>query len=193
VAAGTIVLAIALLIINIGASFRPTGGVDGDVADTETGLTPSSSLAVAASSNSSTGVPSSPTATSSNPTQTAAPGEVVGPPPPHVGTPAPTATPAPTPKPTPAPTPKPTPARTPRPTPAPTPHPTASPAPTPTCKVVPDLVGKKVSAARSTWTGAGFTGSFSPNGQNNLTVATQNRTPGACLPPTTTITVTTAH
>jgi hypothetical protein len=49
-----------------------------------------------------------------------------------------------------------------------------------------------VAAARSAWTGAGFTGSFSPNGQNKLIVATQNRTPGACLPPTTTITVTTA-
>jgi hypothetical protein len=48
-----------------------------------------------------------------------------------------------------------------------------------------------VASARSAWKGAGFTGSFTPaNGQNKMVVQTQNRTPGSCMPPTSTITVT---
>jgi beta-lactam-binding protein with PASTA domain len=57
---------------------------------------------------------------------------------------------------------------------------------------VPNLVGKTLANARSAWKAAGFTGSItSTNGQQgNLKVETQNRTPGACMPATTTITVT---
>lgn len=48
-----------------------------------------------------------------------------------------------------------------------------------------------VQAARTAWSGAGFSGSFSPaHGNNAKIVQTQDRTPGACLPPATTITVT---
>jgi hypothetical protein len=56
---------------------------------------------------------------------------------------------------------------------------------------VPDLVGKTLANARSTWKAAGFTGPLVSNSQQgNLKVLTQDRTPGACLPATTTITVT---
>jgi hypothetical protein len=93
--------------------------------------------------------------------------------------------PAPTPGPTPAPTPTPVPGASPTPTPAPTPVP---------CIVVPDLVNpapETVDAARAEWAGAGFTGSFSPaNGQNNKTVLSQSLAPGACVAPTTSISVT---
>jgi beta-lactam-binding protein with PASTA domain len=75
------------------------------------------------------------------------------------------------------------------PTPTPTPNPT--PAPTPDCETVPDLVGLTVANARATWTAAGFTGAFGPAfGLNNKIVETQNRSAGACLPATTTISVT---
>ena len=48
-----------------------------------------------------------------------------------------------------------------------------------------------VSAARAAWTDAGFTGAFIPaTGQNKFKVATQNPTAGACLPATATMTVT---
>jgi hypothetical protein len=189
VAAGTIVLAIALLIINIGAAFRPTGGLDGNLAGSETGGSASPSAAVSAASTGPTGFSPSPTAATTNPTASSTSGQAVGPPT-VPGTPAPTATPAPTPtptpKPTPAPTPKPTPAPTPRPTPAPTPQ------PTPACKTVPNLIGKTLAAARSAWKAAGFTGALtSTNGKKGqLIVQTQNRTPGACMPASTTITVT---
>lgn len=102
---------------------------------------------------------------------------------------APTSTPAPTATPTPTPTPS----ASSSPTPTPTPTPTAS--PTPSCRIVPNLVGLKVSAARSAWTAAGFTGSFSPsNGQNNKTVTNQvtnpSSAPGQCIAATASVTVT---
>lgn len=106
-------------------------------------------------------------------------------------TPTPTPGPTPTPTPDPGPTPTPTPDPGPTPTPTPTPSPTPTPTPTPVCKVVPNMVGMTVANARTAWTGAGFTGSFSPtNGQNNKTVNTQSQTAGACLPVTTTVSVT---
>jgi beta-lactam-binding protein with PASTA domain len=74
-----------------------------------------------------------------------------------------------------------------------TPTPTPTPSPTPACATVPNLVGKTFANARTAWTAAGFTGAFSPaNGQNKFIVGSQNRAPGDCLPPSTTITVTTA-
>jgi Flp pilus assembly protein TadG len=72
-----------------------------------------------------------------------------------------------------------------------TPGPT--PTPTPACLTVPDLAnppGETVAQARNEWTAAGFTGAFSPNGQNSKIVTGQNRTPGACLPLATSVTVT---
>ena len=90
--------------------------------------------------------------------------------------------------------PAPTPGPTPVPTPAPTPGGTPTPTPTP-CLVVPDLVNpspETVGQARSEWTGAGFTGSFSPNGNglNGRTVLGQSLAPGTCVPANTSITVT---
>jgi hypothetical protein len=73
------------------------------------------------------------------------------------------------------------------------PSPTPSATPTPACFVVPDLMspaGETVGQARSEWASAGFTGAFIPNGHNNDVVASQNQTPGACLPASTTVTVT---
>ena len=95
-------------------------------------------------------------------------------------------TPATTPSPTPAPS-----AASSTPTPTPTPYPTA----TPSCRTVPNLVGLTVSAARTAWTNAGFTGSFSPsNGQNNKTVTNQvtnpSSAPGQCIAATASVTVT---
>jgi beta-lactam-binding protein with PASTA domain len=56
---------------------------------------------------------------------------------------------------------------------------------------VPDLLGLTVANARAAWTVAGFTGAFSPaNGHDNVNVLSQSRTIGACLPATSTITVT---
>ena len=107
-------------------------------------------------------------------------------------TPGPTvpgATPTPKPPATAAPTTTPSPS----PTPSPAPTPTPTPEPPPACHTVPDLVGLTVGNARSAWAAAGFTGAFSPaNGQTNRIVATQNRTPGACLPPGTSVSVTSA-
>jgi hypothetical protein len=104
----------------------------------------------------------------------------------------------PSPAPTVAPTPSPTPTAAPTPTqvaatPTPTPVPTAS--PTPNCRLVPTLEGFSVSAARTKWRDAGFTGSFTPSsGQNNKTVITQTTNPtsrpGDCIPPNSTVTVT---
>jgi hypothetical protein len=71
-----------------------------------------------------------------------------------------------------------------------------TPAPTPTpppCVVVPDLKNpapETVGQARAEWTSAGFTGSFSPSGQNSKVVIGQSQTPGACLPASTSVTVT---
>ena len=60
---------------------------------------------------------------------------------------------------------------------------------------VPNLVGMTVSQARIAWTGAGFTGSFTPaSGSNSDNVDAQttspSSSPGQCEPPTTTVTVT---
>ncbi len=92
--------------------------------------------------------------------------------------------PAVTPGPTPVPTPTPGPGATPTPTPTPTPVP---------CITVPDLVNpapETVAQARAEWSAAGFTGSFSPNGQNNRTVLSQSVAPGTCMAPTTSVSVT---
>jgi hypothetical protein len=64
-------------------------------------------------------------------------------------------------------------------------------------KIVPNMVGLTVANARTSWTGAGFTGSFSPaTGQDTETVASQvtspSSTPGSCLVATATVTVTTS-
>jgi len=64
-------------------------------------------------------------------------------------------------------------------------------------KTVPNMVGLAVSAARSSWTTAGFTGAFSPaSGQDTETVTAQNTnpasSPGGCLVATATVTVTTS-
>lgn len=75
-------------------------------------------------------------------------------------------------------------------TPAPTPTPTPTPSP---CIVVPDLKNpapETVGQARTEWSAAGFTGAFSPSGQNTKTVTGQSQTPGVCLPATTSVTVT---
>ena len=75
---------------------------------------------------------------------------------------------------------------------------TPSPAPTPPpCagkKTVPNLAGQSVAAARAAWTGAGFTGAFTPaSGFNAETVTGQTTnpvsTPGQCIVPTATVTV----
>jgi hypothetical protein len=96
--------------------------------------------------------------------------------------PGPTVTPAPTV--TAAPTPRPTPVPTPRPTPVPTPRPT--PRPTPACQSVPNLKTMTVSSARSAWTDAGFSGTFSsdPQGHGNYIVVGQTPAAGACVPTT---------
>ena len=65
---------------------------------------------------------------------------------------------------------------------------------TPTCRSVPNLQGFTLPAARSAWTDAGFTGAFLPNGNNSQVVASQvtvpASSPGECMEPPTTITVT---
>jgi Flp pilus assembly protein TadG len=70
---------------------------------------------------------------------------------------------------------------------------TPSPTPTPTCLIVPDLKNpapETVAQARTEWAAAGFTGAFSPSGQNSTTVTGQDQVPGACLPASTSVTVT---
>ena len=65
----------------------------------------------------------------------------------------------------------------------------------PTCRVVPDMVGMLVLDARLAWTGALFTGNFYPAGtsQDGEEVTAQYLTPsaspGACVEPSTTVTV----
>ena len=69
--------------------------------------------------------------------------------------------------------------------------PAPTPTPTPACRNVPGLVGQTVLAARGAWSAAGFTGLLNPtNGHDNATVLTQSESPGACLPPSSSITVT---
>jgi hypothetical protein len=56
---------------------------------------------------------------------------------------------------------------------------------------VPVLVGLTVSNARAAWTGAGFTGAFSPaKGHDDMIVETQSQVARACLPEATVIAVT---
>ena len=140
-------------------------------------------------------------ATNPTPRPTVAPGPTTaptqGPPTPTPGSPpSPTPTPTsppfpPLPTPTPDPTATPTPASTPTPAPTPAPTPQPTPAPTPECIVVPNLVGLTVANARAEWADAGFTGSFTPGaGLNNKIVESQSQAVGACLPATTSVTVT---
>jgi beta-lactam-binding protein with PASTA domain len=58
-------------------------------------------------------------------------------------------------------------------------------------KLVPNLLGMTVATARSTWTSAGFTGTFTPSPGSSDTdqVTGQNVVSGTCKPPSTTITV----
>jgi hypothetical protein len=132
------------------------------------------------------------------PTAGPGPGPTLGPPKPTPGTPpGPTPTPTPMlftpPPPSPSATPEPTFGPTPSPTPAPTPVPTPQPTPDPApeCGVVPDLVGLTVANARVEWAEAGFTGGFIPAaGLINKIVESQSQVAGACLPATTSVTVT---
>jgi Flp pilus assembly protein TadG len=69
--------------------------------------------------------------------------------------------------------------------------------PPPVCNgaIVPNLVGASVAGARGLWTGAGFTGSFTPaSGSDTETVLTQTTSPasspGDCLAKTAVVTVT---
>jgi hypothetical protein len=60
---------------------------------------------------------------------------------------------------------------------------------------VPDLVHngaatQTVSQARDEWSAAGFTGTFSPNGQNPKIVLSQSIPAGNCVAPSTAISVT---
>ena len=58
---------------------------------------------------------------------------------------------------------------------------------------MPDFLGppaNTVGEARNEWQAAGFTGSFSPNGQNSRTVLTQSIPGNTCAAPNSTMTVT---
>ena len=184
-AIGTLVVALALLGLAFGGPLGSTAGF--------TEATPTPALAVVASpASDATGSPSvnpsvdaiaseapipRPTSRTRRPDSTATTdGNTPEPP---TAAPTPAATPAPTPRPT----------ATPVRTPSPTPRPTPTPQPTPSCKVVPELVGSTVAAARAAWTAAGFTGAFSPLGHNAAIVTKQNHAAGACLAPSTTVTV----
>jgi hypothetical protein len=67
----------------------------------------------------------------------------------------------------------------------------------PPCRTVPNLKGVLVATARTSWTSAGFTGSFIPPDQNAMVVTDQVTSPTAstpgvsCISPTSSITVTT--
>jgi hypothetical protein len=200
------VLAIAVLALTLGGGFQSVSGVNDTtatatpiiVAGASASSAPSSSpigsyagVTAAPSISNDPGVvpgtqaPSAPVTITADPTtrpdQTDTPGST-----PRT-TPRPPVTAAPTTRPTTAPTPQPTPV----PTPAPTPVPTPAPTPPPTCVTVPNLVGSTVAAARTAWAAAGFTGVLSPaHGQDTKIVQTQSQSAGACLPPSTTITVT---
>lgn len=66
----------------------------------------------------------------------------------------------------------------------------------PSCRTVPNLKGMTVPSARSSWTAAGFVGSFTPPNQNAFVVTAQATSPTAstpgvsCIPPSSTIIVT---
>jgi len=75
--------------------------------------------------------------------------------------------------------------------------PLISPPPTPTCLYVPNLKGMTVSEARSAWSMAGFTGTFTPTSQDTMVVTDQVTTPtsqpGDCLEPDTSVAVSYAN
>lgn len=73
--------------------------------------------------------------------------------------------------------------------------PPSAPPSSPACLIVPNLAdfnggSETVGQARAEWTAAGFTGSFSPSGQNNRIVLGQSIVPGACVAASSAITVT---
>jgi len=199
ITAAVLVLAISLLGLTLGGGFRRAGGVEGatatapDAAATDPSASSSDPLVAAGTAPVPTPRPVG-TRTLQSPGVTQQPGPLDTAAPTPTPTLGPTATPTlpatqTPPTPTPTPTPRPTP--TPTPTPAPTPTPTPTPLPTPACLTVPDLVGLTVESARSAWTAAGFTGSFSPStGPPKKHVLTQDQTPGSCMPPSTKIVVT---
>jgi hypothetical protein len=188
IAGAALVMVAVVLAVTLGSGIRATGGVEGavfvpsDRAGRSVGPSPSGSpKGTAGGSAGATTAPSGP----ARPFPTAAGGNDGG----TTSTPAPN--PAPTPTPTPSPKATPTPIPTPRPTPRPTATPNPTPKPTPGCLTVPSLKGKTVQGARTAWTAAGFTGSFTPaHGQDTKVVQTQSQTAGACLPATTSIVVT---
>jgi hypothetical protein len=210
VAAGALVMVAIVLALTVGGTFRPVGGVEGTVyvpPSATSGATPSAGgttsplpttdPAATATAGVSPGGSHATTqpggvgsigGTSTPPPTGTTPAPTIGPRQPPTSTP----TPGPNPTPTSAPTaiPTPTPTTAPTPTAAPTPTPAATPTPTaPSCKVVPDLVGRTVQNAKTAWTAAGFTGSFTVEGKGPK-VQTQDPTSGQCLPATTNIVVT---
>jgi outer membrane biosynthesis protein TonB len=210
-AAAALVMVAMVLGVTVARGIRPVGGVEGSVnvpASTATARTVSSSPSGdPAAPDGSTGASATPTGSGSQAADPAggtggsdgAPTpRPLGPTPPATTTETPTPTPTsiPTPTATRTPTPTPTPTATPTPTPTPTPPPTPTPSPTPTptpptCKTVPTLVDQTVQKARTAWAAAGFTGALqAPNGSPKKIVKTQDQTPGACLPPSTTVVVT---
>jgi hypothetical protein len=193
-----VVLAVAAFALILGNPFG-AGGVTSALGPTNS---PGFSSSAERSAEASAGSPSangSPTTPASM--DPAATDDVLQPTDGSAPTPRPTATPTPrpgatatpvTPDPTAAPTPRATAAPTPTPHPTPTPVPTAAPTPEPACRTVPNLVDLTVAKARGAWKGAGFTGALTaPSGSGNQTVLTQSQPPGACLPPDTSIAVTT--
>jgi len=208
-AAAIFVIAVSVLTLTLGGGFQPTRGTDAAIATATPALiaevtgSPSPGRTVASEPSSgptasqrpeAVQVTDRPAVVQTTPTTvqpTAQPTDPRG----RTATPAPTPvrTARPNPTPTPVPTTRPTPVPTPVTTPAPTPPPTPTPAPTPlACKSVPNMVGMTVAAARTAWKAAGFSGQFSPIGhaQDAQTVTGQSQVPGACLPKTTKVVVT---
>jgi hypothetical protein len=187
-----LVASVSILALTLGGQFRPAGGVQstlrppaGQVGSSSRpvagGGSTAGPIALATGTAAPTGSPASPAAPAGG-GGTAAGIPTVRPTARVAGA---TATPPATPRPRGA-TPPPTPPPTPRPTPPPTP------VPTPACIDVPRLIDRTVADARAAWSGAGFTGSFSPaKGQNKSVVVSQSQPESACLPPSSGIAVTT--
>jgi len=96
------------------------------------------------------------------------------------------------PAPAPTATPSPGPGATPTPTPGPGATPTPAPTPGPAQCTVPNLVGKRLSEARTAWSTAGFTGGLTGGGTNeNKRVTDQNQAAGTSIPCRSGITVST--
>lgn len=74
--------------------------------------------------------------------------------------------------------------------------PAPTPQPSPACAIVPNMVGTSLPAARAAWTAAAFTGAFSPaspTGDSDFVISqttTPGASPGACIAPTASVTVT---